>query len=699
MTTENELINKTYYRSILDETKQGHSVKILGEMYMEKMQTPEPDLSTIRFAQGEVYFLNNDYEAAIFKWQHPMDTEFIPWAKKNIADAHLEMELLDEAKKFYKQVDTSSLTLKSEVLLQLFSLYTKQNHQEEAVRTIREAVRLNPDYSGVTEIAQLYFEDIRDFEYAIELAINEALRTETTYWVEVLSGYIEKGLTVDYKPMYFNDLLVMLRQMDESRFESFLSTLWHSYRDSNRYLELIVMANNLLISDEALISYEWEKLPELHKRGYFDLISGRYFTEEISEIIKGLFANWLQVSTETNALLPSTAILAWNEMFPEALEVDLVNKAELLFGNSQVDEEAEEYGLDLFESIKVWAGREGLFDELSDATGPMLDGYNIKSLDPVKIRDVIKFSIEFLLEQKVKLENNIQQDIDASGRLLTSLHDTNSQIGERESETTTTITTSFLGIKNSLTKELKQELPKLLNNCASLINEQSNFATLDADLNEEMNKQVATYMNKYVNNHLDQTIQTWVADCKGEFEENQMVIDELSANLNQQLLSDEIILQGDFKVLDDWRRDLERMARSLLRVEKVNFLMRNTPSQLLFKGAGKLVGSISKNKDMLHNKYKNYIENTDFTSLVEDIISPFNQQLELFAESIEWDVERFFTGVLEVLNHETEKAQLEINSHKDSLNKMQEHPEIYQNPLTLFELRLRQFELMNTIDE
>ena len=70
MTTENELITKSYYRGMLDDTKQGHAVKILGEMYMEKMQSTQPDLSAIRFAQGEVYFLNSDYEAAIFKWQH-----------------------------------------------------------------------------------------------------------------------------------------------------------------------------------------------------------------------------------------------------------------------------------------------------------------------------------------------------------------------------------------------------------------------------------------------------------------------------------------------------------------------------------------------------------------------------------------------------------------------------------------------------
>jgi|SRR5690625_2157673 len=92
MTTENELINKTYYREILDENKHGHAVKILGEMYVEMLQEPRPELASIRFAQGEVYFLNNDYEAAIFKWQQPVEKEFVPWAQKNIAEAHLEWD-------------------------------------------------------------------------------------------------------------------------------------------------------------------------------------------------------------------------------------------------------------------------------------------------------------------------------------------------------------------------------------------------------------------------------------------------------------------------------------------------------------------------------------------------------------------------------------------------------------------------------
>jgi len=83
---------------------------------------------------------------------------------------------------------------------------------------------------------------------------------------------------------------------------------------------------------------------------------------------------------------------------------------------------------------------------------------------------------------------------------------------------------------------------------------------------------------------------------------------------------------------------------------------------------------------------------------VEELIAPFIQQLELFEGSIEWDVDRFFSNPLDVLNSEMEEAQLAIEKHQAALNRMQEEPEIYRDPLTLFELKLRQYELMNRID-
>ncbi|WP_099159060.1 tetratricopeptide repeat protein [Virgibacillus ndiopensis] len=697
MATESELINKSFHEKFIDKNKQGQPIKILGEMYMEEMQKPRPNLSFIRFAQGEVYFLNNDYEAAIFKWQHALEEEFIPWTQKNIADAHLEMGLLEDAERFYKQVDSTSLALQSEVLLQLFSLYIQQDDQEKAVDTIKNAVKLNPDYSHVTKIARKYLEDIHDWGNAVELAIGEAIRTKSLSWIEVLSEYVKQGLTLNYEPNYFNELLVDLLQMDPNRFERFTELLWNSYEKSDFYIEWLEVMNQLLLNNSDESSYVWNSLPILFKEGYYELISGKYLIRDISGLMQHHLTNWLKVSSESDCLISATAILAWNETFPSLFDAELIREAEYQFESSNPNQNGRKDGIELFDSIKRWAEGEGLSEELYQITRPMLAEYNIEVASPSRIRDLVIASIEFLLEQRVALENDVQEEINRNEGLLTSLHDIHHQIGDMEKEMANVMTDSFRTLKESSTQYVMSELPKLLQNCSERIQEDSDFSKIHVDLNEEMNRRIASYMKNYVLNDQKHAVQKWLQDCKKEFQAYQFTCNELSENINQNYDDEQIVLQGDFKVLDDWERDLERISRGLLRLEKVNILLRNTPSQLFLKGAGKLLGSISKNKEMLHSKYKNYVENADYSQVVKDFITPFMQQLDLFEGSIEWDISRFFSESLDELDRKMDKVQMDIERHKDSLNKMHDKPEFYSDPLTLFELKLRQYELMNTI--
>ena len=118
---EKQFITKMYYRSLIHENDSRHPIEILGELFAEEEQKEFPDASEIRFAQGEVYFHNKDYEAAIFKWEN-VHNELEQWAKKNIADAYLELAIYPEAESIYQSINTESLTLRTEVLLQLFSL-------------------------------------------------------------------------------------------------------------------------------------------------------------------------------------------------------------------------------------------------------------------------------------------------------------------------------------------------------------------------------------------------------------------------------------------------------------------------------------------------------------------------------------------------------------------------------------------------
>ena len=697
MTTENELINKSYYQTIIDKNYKEHPIKVLGEMYMEEMREERPDLSAIRFSQGEVYFFNNDYEAAIYKWQHPLDEEFIPWAQKNIADAHMEMGLLEDAEKFYINIQAESVNLKSEVLLQLFSLYIQQDQREKSVGTIKKAVELNPDYSDVTNLARNYFEDIKDWENAVELAVNEAIRTESLSWFEVLEGYIARGLTSKYAPKYFDEVLVVLLHINKSSFESLTEVLWDSYKHSDFYIPWLVAINELLL-DQLIIeqSYTWKKLPDLFKEAYFDIIDGRFLIKDISHVIQNHLTNWLALSSASDILISSTSILSWNEVFPSELDAALIIEAEQHFGDSNANQNGRQEGMELFESIRAWAEKEGLSEGLTESMKPMLAGLNIEVASPSEIRNLIKAAIECLLEQRVELENEISNEIEWNKELLEELHDIYQQLGDMEEEKANIMTNSFVSLKNNLSENVKNNLPKLLQQSSELVNEDSDFSKLHTVLNEEMNMRITHYMEKNVIHEFNLAIQEWIADCEREFQDCQNIFNEFSERINHQYNKEKIALQADFRVLNDWKRDTERISRGLLKHPEINIMLTNNPSQLLLKGAGKLFGSM-KNKDMIHNRYKHYVENKDYSEITKEILQPFILQLEWFEQSIEWDINNFFSESMEVIHKVGEEVQVSIEEDKGSIDTMHDKPEIYRDPLTLFELKLRQYELMNTI--
>ena len=77
---EEWLIQKKYYETLVNSNEK-HPIEFLGEIFMEEQKKDVPDLTDIRFAQGEVYFQHLDYEAAIFKWQN-ITGNLGAWAQK-----------------------------------------------------------------------------------------------------------------------------------------------------------------------------------------------------------------------------------------------------------------------------------------------------------------------------------------------------------------------------------------------------------------------------------------------------------------------------------------------------------------------------------------------------------------------------------------------------------------------------------------
>ncbi|MEH7095440.1 dynamin family protein [Neobacillus vireti] len=354
MTLEEQLKQKTYYKMFINEHEDIHPIRVLGEAFQEEAAKDLPNLSSIRFAQGEVYFHHKDYETAIFKWENITD-ELVPWAKKNTGDAYYELGLLSTAEDIYTAISSDNATLNTEVALQLFSLYIERGKTESAVATIKRTIAANPEYPNVTEIARTFFEEQQDWEHAVELAVSEAMRSEDPNWFHILNTYVDKGVTKGHAPSYFTPTLIRLFQLDKKKFEQLVSSLWQSYEHEESYFTWIREINQLLLQLDLERDDSWNELSKLYKAAYFDLIEGRYFIKMLQEFIPDMLTNWLRLADERNVVLASAAVLSWNELFPATISLSIVSEAEQLISITETDINELEESLALFDTIVDWA--------------------------------------------------------------------------------------------------------------------------------------------------------------------------------------------------------------------------------------------------------------------------------------------------------------------------------------------------------
>ncbi|WP_231514803.1 tetratricopeptide repeat protein [Oceanobacillus salinisoli] len=711
MTSENQLIGKSYYKTFMEDDNK-HPIEILGEKYIQEQRNEVFDLSFIRFAQGEVYFLNKDYEAAIFKWEN-VSNELKPWAQKNIADAHFKLDFLAIAEDYYKGIETDSDVLKIEVLLQLFHLYIRRDKTELAKDTIKRAVDLNPDYPDVTEQAKSFFEQEEDWDHAIDLATKEAVRTKSIPWFNVLKMYVEQRHIAKRIPGYFSEALMTLYSIDKKSYENLVTALWNSYKESNMYFSWLKEINQILLNNDSNHSYEWRELSGLYKETYDELINGKYLIWEISHLIPIHLTNWMNVATSSDKLLSSSAVLAWNEMFPSSINTTVVNMAENFTNHSSQSLQVMEEAARLFKSIMLWAEDKGVllndrFDgivrelldldhyhlliagtneksafinKLFDAnllvdstkTGLLsndvnnvyrslsnLDDYSrsgkratnmihcrmpvsfsednkLSLIDPpevmgenladillfvlnaasplsekeldmaVKFREkspdisihflinkdsitnieetmkeienttsrismyfpdakVFVFSvhdksmeqfealtaflqsissgydlktertnkillhtkklIQFLLDKRVEMENNLLDTIEWKEEMATKLTGAVHQMSDLQEEKTQIIKNAYCLIKDEMRADLMVNIPKLLRNCSEMVSEDSNFEKIHVAINEEMNKRIKDYIEGTVLPDFRIAIQEWIAESDRVFQDSQAFLDE-----------------------------------------------------------------------------------------------------------------------------------------------------------------------------
>ncbi|NUK31631.1 dynamin family protein [Parageobacillus sp. VR-IP] len=903
---ENQLIKKTFYETFM-EADEKNPVRVLGEAFLAGHKDGEADISTIRFVQGEVYFHNKDYEAAIFKWEN-VHNDLEPWAKKNIADCFYELGQLSTAEEIYKSIDTESSVLQSEVALQLFSLYIDQGRLEDADQVIKKAVSFNPDYPNVTDIARAFFEKHKDWKSAIELTVNEAIRTESHHWFDILKTYAKQGLTKIFEPHYFSKCLAVLYQVDQTRFEQMVEALWNGYKNERSYFSWLREFNHLFLNLDASREQSWKKLSNLYQEAYFELIDGKYLIKELEEIIPSILTNWLKIADYSHALFASAAVLAWSEKFPSSISPEVVNDAENLIFHSRNETDGLEYSLTLFDSIVKWAEAQHVdpghrfrwiirelvdfethhlfvvgtsgngksafinsvlgeniltaptssvivfkgddeteirkisdeelttfssFQEFQEAVdrrlnkafdnaivefslpSPILqknglvlidtpgfsdrnhiEGEALKYLhfadsllfvldanDPFtekeqeilmqireyapnlpihfllnkideiydeheaakiiedtrsrvrayvpearvfayssrlrsrkqqndlaeflknlnrqiveddRIEKILIFTrqlISHLLDKRAEMENSLADSIKWNEEMVTKLNGAIHQLTDLKEEKARIITRTFHKVLEEIRSDLSENIPGILRETSNMIREDSDFRKLHLELNDEMNRRVRAYVNDTVLPELYRSLQEWILTANDELNQCQSFLDEISDGFNAMYGEDRLKLNCDFKVLDDWRRDADRMT-SGVQMEKVNIFLRRTPYQILLKSAGKLFGAFQQNHAMLYNKYKQFVENQDYLDVVESIVNKLLLQFELFEKSLERDISIFFRNPFAALNQTVEETKKEISEKEEELEKMRSNPEAYRDPLTLFEIKLRQYEWM-----
>lgn len=706
MSFEEKLTNKEYYKDFIDENGTLNPVQILGERYFEEQNKEVYDLSEIRFVQGELYFHFKDFETAIFKWES-IKNELEPWAKKNMADAFVELGIYANAEDLYTSIVTDSIVLKTEIGLQLFSLYIRLGKHEKADAMIKKIVSLNPDYPTVTDLAQNFYEENKDWKSAVDLAVKEGVRNESVQWFTVLKSYVNQGFTKNFPPEYFEEPLLALKNIHPSHFEQLLLSFWKSYENDEVYLTWVKSLNNLFNKIEIDEHEKWFGTQNLFQEIFYSLVNGTYFIKDIEHLIPDLLKNWIRISDPSNAALAFGAVLAWNDYFPITLEQKVIENAELFISNGTITDSSQEESQNLLSGILQWGRKEaidvsGLIQWNGESINLEEENFlsNFLEIFPEEEKNeklllLIKELLKSVLDKKEEQKKYLIDSIDREKEILSKLNGAVHQLDDMKFGKNKVIKKAFQTRKEEIKVTISSKIPEILKSCSEIVKENSDFKNIHIEINDEMNQRIQHYLNDTVLPMFHQKFQDWVKKAEIEFQESKFFIDELREGLNLFLDEDvKLNMECDFQVLKDWKRDMERMT-SFVSYEKENIFLRFSPSQFLLKSAGKLLGALPQNKGFLVSQYKKLIENEDYTELVTSITNKFLQQLDLFERTLERDVGMFFQSPIQELKQVLDNLEQQKERNEKELRNLKSNPEQFYDPVILFQIRHRQLEWLN----
>jgi GTP-binding protein EngB required for normal cell division len=320
--SEQLLIAKKYYQSLETNEDILKNILSLSSKLKQLGNKTAGNANEIRFAQAEIYWLLEDYEAAISKWENIKGTELSGWALKNIGDAYYELDMYEKAESSYLTVPMGSFILKIENLLSLYNLYIKENNKDKAHRIVNKLVEADFSYGNVSELALLFFEEIKDYLSAVTLVINRLEFSYDKNYISNLYNYLEASKDCIIPPSsWASELLVLLWNIDKNTFVSLFQTINAYYFDSAYFLDwydCLFEASGK--TDHQIIQTLLDDQPSIVYQSTDLLLSGTYSIADIKPIIENHLPKYYSICQPSPLKSSLGAILkAWEEAYPDSI--------------------------------------------------------------------------------------------------------------------------------------------------------------------------------------------------------------------------------------------------------------------------------------------------------------------------------------------------------------------------------------------
>ncbi|WP_010676973.1 hypothetical protein [Bacillus timonensis] len=309
-----------------------------------------------------------------------------------------------------------------------------------------------------------------------------------------------------------------------------------------------------------------------------------------------------------------------------------------------------------------------------------------------KILILLRKVISSLLKKRIDAENKLLEVIAHNEEFITRLTGFKNSLHDKETGQSKELIDSFEEVMEETNKQLSEKLPKILSGCSKYVTEESNLNQLHIELNEKMNEEIQSLFAQEIVPSLSEKLQEWIENTNQKLSATQEYLDDMTQSLAEGYPEKELNLQCDFQVIEDWRRDIGRMTYQV-QIAKENIMLRHNPAQVLLKGAGKVLGLLpQKQQSYMLNQYKRYVESNSYSDVIESIQTKFWQQFNFFKKSLQQDVGLFYKEPLHELSGAIDETENRVQQDKETLAKMKANPEVYYDPLKLFETRLVQYE-------